>query len=165
MAFDIKDDLRCLKLQPEDSPLIQEYRGMAIDIGKKITQTLWNALETVPATASSGGDRATTRLFVGRLAFALSTQSRMLPLLLLGRKPAQGESRPVVPIQSVGLQDAPTLDLAIKLDAVYMASLSEWRDRTVQDAVEVFTESATNSLPDTAAIGQSLIKHGGRDPN
>jgi hypothetical protein len=160
MAFDIKNDLRCLKLQPEDSKLIQEYRAMAIDIGKRITQTLWNALEMVPTTASAKGDRATTRLFVGRLALALSTQSRTLPVLLLGRKPAQGEFRCIVPPRrSVGLQDVCMLDLAIKLDAVYMASLSDWRDRTVQDAMEVFTESAANSLPDTVAIGQSLIRH------
>jgi len=132
---------------------------MAIDTAKRITQTLSHALETVPATAGGKGDRATTRLFVGRLALALSTQSRMLPLLLLGRKPAQGESRSNVPLQVAGLQNVWTLALAAKLDAVYMASLSQWRDRTVQDAMEVFAESATNSLPDTAATGQSLTKH------
>jgi hypothetical protein len=45
-------------------------------------------------------------------------------------------------------------DVASALDSVYMASLTEWKERTVQDGLDVFAEAITGSVPETRSVGK-----------
>ena len=91
MAADIRSDLRSLKENEKDAALIEQYRQAATKTAKDMVGMLSGALETVRTRSPNKTERASTCLFIGRLALALMTQSRALPILLLGKKAIQGK--------------------------------------------------------------------------
>lgn len=93
MAAEIRSDLRSLKQSPTDATLLDQYRQSATVAAKGMVNTLSKALETVREQSTDKAERATTCLFVGRLALALMTQSKALSILLLSSKAVDSKSR------------------------------------------------------------------------
>ncbi|KAG7575305.1 hypothetical protein FFLO_00469 [Filobasidium floriforme] len=132
MALEIRSDLRSLKEDPEDAVLLDRYRKSATQTAQGIVKDISKSLEMVRQHSGVDADRASTCLFIGRLALALMTQSKAMSVLLLNKR-------------AVG-------DVASALDSVYMASLTEWKERTVQDGLDVFAEAITGSVPETRSV-------------
>jgi hypothetical protein len=100
MALEIRSDLRSLKEDPEDAVLLDRYRKSARQTAQGIVKVISKSLEMVREHSGVDADRASTCLFIGRLALALMTQSRAMSVLLLNKQAVGGALGPHTVMQS-----------------------------------------------------------------
>jgi len=100
MALEIRSDLRSLKEDPEDAVLLDHYRKSARQTAQGIVKVISKSLEMVREHSGVDADRASTCLFIGRLALALMTQSRAMSVLLLNKQAVGGTLGPHTVMQS-----------------------------------------------------------------
>jgi hypothetical protein len=94
MALEIRSDLRSLKEDPEDAVLLDRYRKSARQTAQGIVKVISKSLEMVREHSGVDADRASTCLFIGRLALALMTQSKAMSVLLLNKQAVGGTLGP-----------------------------------------------------------------------